>query len=214
MDKIAEAAFHSPITELELPSSVHNLLETNGYENVGDLILQMNADEKQVLAIRGIGPKILEQIEVAIKQYEAPKDFVKTETPTYSPPVPSLADYFRPPQGNMESTNEEKPDQEDPADASPSYNPPVPSLADYFDPDSVITSVNPMKSNAIAVANKQKPPKKKAKKKKQVTKKKEGSKDKKAKKKESKKQKSKKKVSKPTVKKKKVKRKSKNKKKR
>ncbi len=211
MDKIAEAAFHSPITELELPPSVHNLLETNGYENVGDLILQMNADEKLVLAIHGIGPKILEQLEVAIKQYEAPKEFVKTETPTYSPPVPSLADYFRPPQGNMESSKEEKTVQKDPADTPPSYNPPVPSLADYFDPDSVITSVNPMKSNAIAVANKQKPPKKKAKKKKQVTKKEKGSK---GKKKEDKKQKSKKKVSKPTVKKKKVKRKSKNKKKR
>ncbi|MBC8233591.1 hypothetical protein H8E77_28925 [bacterium] len=203
---IPEPAFNSPITELEIPPSVHNLLEGNGYKNVGDLILQMGIDDKQILAIRGIGPKIFEQIGVAIKQYETPKEAKVVKSPTYLPPVPSLADYYKPPLGNMVSSKDEDVEADEPADAAPSYSPPVPSLADYFDPDSVITSVNPMKASANEVTKQQKPPRKKKSKKNKTDQK--VLKDKKAKKK-----KNKKKSTKPKVKKKKSKKKAKRKKK-
>lgn len=158
---IPEPAFNSPITELEIPPSVHNLLEGNGYQNVGDLILQMGVDDKKILAIRGIGPKIFEQIGVAIKQYETPKEAKVVKSPTYLPPVPSLADYYKPPLGNMVSSKDEDVEADEPADAAPSYSPPVPSLADYFDPDSVITSVNPSKASVNEETKQPKSPQKK-----------------------------------------------------
>ena len=87
---IPESAFNSPITELEIPTSVHKLLEGSGYVNVGDIMLQVAEDEKQILAVRGIGPKILEQIIFAIKEFEFPEDnSIQIEHPKYNSPVPS-----------------------------------------------------------------------------------------------------------------------------
>ena len=158
---IPESAFNSPITELEIPTSVHKLLEGSGYVNVGDIMLQVAEDEKQILAVRGIGPKILEQIIFAIKEFEFPEDnSIQIEHPKYNSPVPSLADYFKPPPGNnVESSDEDI--KKDIEGKAPSYNPPVPSLADYFDPNSVITSVNPINENSLKQVRKEKPPKKK-----------------------------------------------------
>lgn len=193
---IAESAFQSPVTELDLPASVHNLLVTNGYSNTGDLVIQMKTDEEVILRIRGIGPKILEQIVIAIKQYETPeKDAPKEKSPSYNTPVPSLADYYKPPLGNNIEPSEEV-GEEDKDEKTPVYNSPVPSLADYYDPDSIITSVNPMKASAITVISEPKTPKKKNDKKKKKKAKK-AIKEKKVKKKKlEKKQKPKKKASK------------------
>jgi len=191
----SDIAFQSPITELELPPSVHNLLEKNDYQNIGDLILQMESDEKQVLALRGIGPKILEQIGVALKKFKIPNSTPEVKSPSYPSPVPSLADYYKPPLGNMVSSQESDDVSEEPQDGIPSYSPPVPSLADYFDPDGVITSVSPMKTNLDTVVKKNKSPKKKAKGK-WVEKIKKGSKGKKNTKKANNKNKSKKMVTK------------------
>ncbi len=219
---IAESAFHSLVTELDLPNSVHNLLEKNGYKNVGEVVFQMKTDEQAILSIRGIGPKILEQIGVAIEQYEpSEKETVKVKSPSYNPPVPSLADYYKPHLGNNVEPEENAPEEE--SEKSPVYNSPVPSLADYYDPDEVITTVNPMKASAITVIEKPSIPKQKKDKKKtkkvvtaknEKKKKKKEKKEKKGKpKKQAHKTKPKKKKTKPKVKKKKSAKKSKGKKK-
>ncbi|MBC8507244.1 MAG: hypothetical protein ISR58_10080 [Anaerolineales bacterium] len=209
---IPESAFNSSINELEIPSSVQNLLEGNGYSNVGDLMLDITEDEKKLLAVRGIGPKILEQIIFAVKQFEIPEeDTVQVKLPQYNPPVPALADYFKPPPGNNVDVRDD--DRGKAEENVPSYNPPVPSLADYFDPESVITSVKSIKEHPVKIVPKEKTPKKKSESKKKAVTIKKISKNKKKSKDKQKAKKKNKKKSKPKQKRKKSSKKSEGKKK-
>ncbi len=209
---IPESVFKSPINELDIPSSVQNLLVANGYSNIGDLMLEISEDEKKLLAVRGIGPKILEQIIFAVKQYEIPEeDTIQVKLPNYNPPVLALADYFKPAPGNNVEVNDDI--EAEVEEKAPTYNQPVPSLADYFDPESVITSVNPMKESLDKNTQKETRPKKKSKSKKKVVKNKKTKNKKKSLRDKKKTKKSKKKNSKSKPKKKRSSKKSKGKKK-
>ncbi len=55
--------------------------------------------------------------------------------PTYKPPVPTLADYFKPAKPTTKQQTRVAVDKaKDSEEALPEYNPPVPSLADYYEP--------------------------------------------------------------------------------
>lgn len=151
--EIPEAAFHSPISNLDVSKHITKLLDDNGYHHVGDIIQQL-VDEKEVLlAIRGIGPKILEQIEIAIENFEP--EVQDTSPVVYPPPVPTLADYFRSRGGlALEETVEKESDKGD-TDQTISYNPPVPSLGDYFDPENMVVVVHTLTAEETKAFEKQ-----------------------------------------------------------
>ncbi|MBC8332330.1 MAG: hypothetical protein H8E28_10150 [Anaerolineae bacterium] len=128
---IPEAAFHSPISVLALPNYVLELLTKNQIPTVGELMQWLEKDRKQILAIRGIGPKILEQLETAIQNF-APTPYA-ISAPKYPPPVPTLADYYKSLGGKI-SVNKKKEPEPVAQPSEPDYPPPVPSLADYYVP--------------------------------------------------------------------------------
>ena len=83
------------------------------------------------VGIRGIGPKILEQLEAAIQNF-APTPYA-ISAPKYPPPVPALADYYKSLGGEI-SVYEKKEPEPIAQPSEPDYPPPVPSLADYYVP--------------------------------------------------------------------------------
>jgi large subunit ribosomal protein L21 len=63
--KKAKAAPAMSIEELDLPSRVMNTLEGAGLDSVQDLV---QASDEELLAVRGLGPKALEQVRAALKE--------------------------------------------------------------------------------------------------------------------------------------------------
>lgn len=67
---IPTPAFEMPLEEAELSPRWVTLLGEEGYGSVGDLMVQMNMDSDAILAINGIGPKAMEEIEAALGAIE------------------------------------------------------------------------------------------------------------------------------------------------
>jgi len=61
--EIPVTAFDMPLAEAGLRDHVYNILSEAPFETVGDLILTMKLDPDKVLALSGIGPKAMENIE-------------------------------------------------------------------------------------------------------------------------------------------------------
>lgn len=131
-EQTSEEIAQLPVSSLAVPKYVYKLLEDNQISTVGELMAQVETDQAQLLSIRGIGPKILEQLEVAIQSLST--SLQTTHGPSYPPPVPTLADYYRslsdPLEANEAVAEENPPLEPEPAEVE--YSPPVPSLADYF----------------------------------------------------------------------------------
>ncbi len=68
--QIPDAAFDLPIDVLGLSPRVTMLLTNAGYNSVGDLMLQMKQNPDEILALDGIGPKAMEQIEETLAFFE------------------------------------------------------------------------------------------------------------------------------------------------
>ncbi len=136
--EIPDEAFHSPIAALNVPNHITSMLEQNGFHNVGELIQQLGDDREKILDINGIGPKILEQIEVATINFEP--EVPVMEITYHPPPVPTLADFYRPPLGIQDKPQTEELDKSGNTETI-AYNAPVPSLADFFDPDNMVVVV-------------------------------------------------------------------------
>ncbi len=82
-DKIPATAFDIPLEELNLTERITNLLAEAGYESVGDLIVQLDMDSDAILALNGIGPKTMENIENAIAGVSFPEpEIVEAEAVT------------------------------------------------------------------------------------------------------------------------------------
>jgi N utilization substance protein A len=67
---IPAPAFELSLEELELSPRWVALLGEEGYKRVGALMLQMNMDSDAILAINGIGPKAMEEIEASLAGLE------------------------------------------------------------------------------------------------------------------------------------------------
>ncbi|MFN2196976.1 MAG: transcription termination factor NusA [Anaerolineales bacterium] len=67
---IPQEAFDAPIEELEISQRICTLLRENGVETIGDLMLQMKLDSDKILAMQGIGPKAMEDINAALDSVE------------------------------------------------------------------------------------------------------------------------------------------------
>ncbi len=66
-ESVPTAAYELPLDALGLGEKTQKLLQDEEYENVGDLMLQMNMDSKVIREISGIGPKAMEDIESTIE---------------------------------------------------------------------------------------------------------------------------------------------------
>jgi N utilization substance protein A len=64
--KIPAEAFEMPLEEMDISVRVAALLRENGFENVGDLMVQLDIDSDKILAIQGIGPKAMGDIQNAL----------------------------------------------------------------------------------------------------------------------------------------------------
>ncbi|MBT4004403.1 MAG: transcription termination/antitermination protein NusA [Chloroflexi bacterium] len=71
-DSIPATAFDIPMEELGISLRIANLLAGEGYAAIGDLMMQMAIDKDVVLAINGMGPKTLEEIDTAIEAFDFP----------------------------------------------------------------------------------------------------------------------------------------------
>ncbi len=68
---IAERAFATPLSELGLAARISDALSEAGYTTVGDLMLQMKLNADAILALQGIGPKAIQEIEALTAPYAA-----------------------------------------------------------------------------------------------------------------------------------------------
>jgi N utilization substance protein A len=97
---IPEPAFNLSILDSSLPEHVAFILQEAGYENVGEIVLQMKKNPDAILALQGIGPKAMQEIQKlvasvvveekpeVIEQVEQPQEVV-TVTPDVEAPPPA-----------------------------------------------------------------------------------------------------------------------------
>jgi len=88
--------FDLPLDILGLAPRLNNLLLEQGYNTIGDLMLQMKMDSDEVLGLNGVGPKSIEAIETAFDQLELaipaePEEAEITEIPAEEITAPTEA---------------------------------------------------------------------------------------------------------------------------
>ena len=71
---IPDAAFELPVDVLGLSPRLTIALTNAGYATVGDLMIQLKLDPDEVLAISGVGPKVMERIIEGLRLLELPVD--------------------------------------------------------------------------------------------------------------------------------------------
>jgi N utilization substance protein A len=69
---IPEIAFDIPLDELGLSPRINIMLTGEGYSTIGDLILQMHLDSDKILALNGIGPSTMNDIQTSLDSYDLP----------------------------------------------------------------------------------------------------------------------------------------------
>jgi N utilization substance protein A len=69
---VPEPAYDMPLDDLGLSARWVALLSGAGFSTVGDLIFQMNLDPDKILALNGIGPKAMQEIETQLAAVEFP----------------------------------------------------------------------------------------------------------------------------------------------
>lgn len=84
--EIAPAAFTMSLDALALKEHIFNILVEAGYENIGQLMLDMKAYQDRVLGLPGVGPKAMEHIQEQVAAMVFP------ELPVEPEPVPVVAE--------------------------------------------------------------------------------------------------------------------------
>jgi len=72
-DEVPVTAFDIPLDELGISPRYTILLTGEGYSTIGDLMLQLAVDPDVILAVNGVGPKTMENIETALAEFEFPE---------------------------------------------------------------------------------------------------------------------------------------------
>lgn len=67
IEVVPDEAFEIPIEEFEISQRINTLLREAGIETIGALMVQMELDSDKILAIQGLGPKSMEEIEAALQ---------------------------------------------------------------------------------------------------------------------------------------------------
>jgi transcription termination/antitermination protein NusA len=84
---VPEATFEIPLDELEISERVRGLLQESGYQNAGDLMYQMAIDPDAILALSGVGPKAMQEIEQALQAVAVAEEVVEAEPEVQVEPV-------------------------------------------------------------------------------------------------------------------------------
>ena len=66
---VPEAAYDIPLEEIGIPLRYTTILGGAGFPTLGDLMLQLSLDQDVILALDGIGPKAMKDIEEALEKY-------------------------------------------------------------------------------------------------------------------------------------------------
>ncbi len=68
---IPKSAFEIPLAEFEISDRVFNVISEAGFPTVGDLMVQMKLDPDRILALHGMGPKGLKELQEALDALES-----------------------------------------------------------------------------------------------------------------------------------------------
>jgi N utilization substance protein A len=80
-ETIPVTAFDIPLEDLGISPRIAMLITGEGFSAIGDLMMQLAIDADVILALNGIGPKAMEDIQETIKGFEFPEPVVVEETP-------------------------------------------------------------------------------------------------------------------------------------
>lgn len=69
---IPESAFDIPLDDLGISPRITIMLTGEGYSTIGELMMQLALDADVVLALNGVGPKMMEDIQAAIMAFDFP----------------------------------------------------------------------------------------------------------------------------------------------
>lgn len=111
LEDVPQDAYDLPIMTLGLPTRAQSILEEEGYENVGNLALQILLHKETISDIDGIGPTYVEAIEDALEVmvgYQPLPEDLAVEDPITIEDIPQeILDEYREPE------EEEVPEEED-----------------------------------------------------------------------------------------------------
>jgi N utilization substance protein A len=74
MSRIPSPAFNIPLEDLDIPLRLSILLAGEGYSTIGEMMMQLEIDEDEILALNGIGPKAMESLKEAIENFDMPAE--------------------------------------------------------------------------------------------------------------------------------------------
>jgi N utilization substance protein A len=81
-EEIPTPVFELPLDEAELSTRVFNLLDDEDYATVGDVWVDLEMDEDNILGLEGVGPKSIEEIRTnfeALRRAAPPEEVVEAE---------------------------------------------------------------------------------------------------------------------------------------
>ncbi len=76
---IPEGAYHVTLAEVGISTRVANLLAEAGYETAGKTFEQLEIDEDKILALQGVGPKAIAELQEVLPTYDYPEPVVEEE---------------------------------------------------------------------------------------------------------------------------------------
>ena len=79
LSTLPEEAFEMPLEELEISPRITSLLNEAGYDNIGDLMIQLELDSDAILGLNGIGPKAMEEIQGSLESLRFPAPEVEPQ---------------------------------------------------------------------------------------------------------------------------------------
>jgi N utilization substance protein A len=114
--RIPASAFDIPLDDLGLSPRLNILITGEGYSSIGDLMMQMEVDRDAVLALNGVGPKAMEEIEAKLAEFVFPEPEPEPEAEPAAPIVDEAAAAAL--EAGMEVAPAETPGEEAPAGLS------------------------------------------------------------------------------------------------
>jgi hypothetical protein len=76
---IPEGAYHVTLAEVGISTRVANLLAEAGYETAGNTLEQLEIDEDKILALQGVGPKAITELNEILPGFDYPEPVVEEE---------------------------------------------------------------------------------------------------------------------------------------
>ncbi|MFQ5942142.1 MAG: transcription termination factor NusA [Anaerolineales bacterium] len=76
---IPEGAYHATLAEAGISTRVANLLAEAGYETAGQALEQLEIDADKILALQGVGPKAISELQDTLPGYDYPEPVIEEE---------------------------------------------------------------------------------------------------------------------------------------